>query len=107
LVNASVPFPFDVHMMISSDNAPSLENTLHRALHNHRVNKVKLRKEYFRTDIEHICSIVEENHGKVQYIADPEALEYHESLDVSDEDFEFLEKVQADVEGQDDDMFDD
>ena len=54
LGDASVPFSFDVHMMISCDDAPTLEKTLHRELHHFRVNKVNLRKEYFRVDIETI-----------------------------------------------------
>jgi len=38
LGDASVPFPFDVHMMISCENAPSLENVLHRELHKQQLN---------------------------------------------------------------------
>lgn len=90
---ASVPFPFDVHMMISSDNAPALENALHRALHKMRINKVRPRKEFFKADIESIGQVVKENHGEVQYVADPEALEYRQSLTISDEDLEFVESV--------------
>ena len=91
LSSASVPFPYDVHMMISCDDAPSLENTLHKALHVQRMNKVNLRKEFFKADIEAIRQIVEENHGEVSYVADAEALQYRESLHISDEDFQFIE----------------
>ena len=93
LGSASVPFTFDVHMMISSDDAPTLENTLHRAFHKLRVNKANPRKEFYKTDIEAIHRIVQENHGEVQYVADPEALEYNQSLAMSDEDSEFIEAV--------------
>ncbi len=93
LSSASVPFPFDVHMMISSDDAPTLENTLHRELHKQRVNKVNFRKEFFHADIEVIRDIVEEHHGKVDYVADPEALQFRETLEMSEEDYEFLEKT--------------
>lgn len=93
LGDASVPFPFDVHMMVSSNDAPSLENTLHRTLHKLRVNKSNPRKEFFKTDIETICQIVKEHHGEVEYIADVEALEYRQSLSMSDEDVEFIESV--------------
>lgn len=93
LGDASVPFPFDVHMMISSDDAPTLENALHRKLHSLRLNKINLRKEFFKTDIEAIRQIVEEHHGQIQYVVDPEALEYRQSLVVSDEDEEFIESV--------------
>ncbi len=93
LGDASVPFPFDVHMMISSDDAPTLENALHRELHRKRVNKVNFRKEFFHTDIEVIRGIVEEHHGKVDYVADPEALQFRETLEMSEEDYEFIEKT--------------
>ena len=100
LGSASVPFTFDVHMMISSDDAPTLENTLHRAFHKLRVNKANPRKEFYKTGIEAIHRIVQENHGEVQYVADPEALEYNQSLAMSDEDSEFIEAVYEEVEGE-------
>ncbi|HUT94051.1 MAG TPA: GIY-YIG nuclease family protein [Thermoguttaceae bacterium] len=91
LGDASVPFPFDVHMMISSDDAPTLENALHREFHGRRVNRVNFRKEYFRVDIESIRRAVEAHHGEVDYVADSEALQYRESLDMNDEDYSFVE----------------
>lgn len=87
LGDASVPFSFDVHAMISSDDAPALESALHRELDQCRVNTVNLRKEFFRTDIDTIVGAVKKNHGTVEYVADAEALEYfqskaeHESVD--------------------------
>lgn len=93
LGDASVPFPFDVHMMVSSDDAPTLENALHRALHRQRLNKVKPRKEFFRADFDSIRRIVEDNHGEVMYVADAEALEYRQSLEMSDEDEQYIEEV--------------
>ena len=87
-------------MMISSDDAPTLENTLHRAFHKLRVNRANPRKEFYKTDIEEIHRIVQENHGEVQYVADPEALEYHQSLAMSDEDSEFIEAVYDAVEDE-------
>lgn len=93
LSSASVPFPYDVHMMISCDDAPKLENCLHRGLHKLRINKINPRKEFFKADVEAIREIVEENHGEVQYAADPEALEYRQSLTISDEDYQFIESV--------------
>jgi hypothetical protein len=96
LSSASVPFPYDVHMMISADDAPTLENTLHKALHKHRVNKANPRKEFFRAELEQIAKIVQENHGVVDYVADAEALEYRETLEMTDEDFEFIDSLYAD-----------
>jgi len=93
LSSASVPFPFDVHMMVSCDDAPALENALHRQLHRDRVNKVNPRKEFYRSDIDMIRKTVEANHGEVQYVADPEALEYNQSLSISEEDSDFIEQV--------------
>lgn len=93
LGDASVPFPFDVHMMISCDDAPSLENALHRELHKNRLNKTNPRKEFFRSDFDVIRRVVNEHHGEVQYVADPEALEYRQSLSMSDEDAQFIEAV--------------
>jgi hypothetical protein len=103
LGDASVPFLFDVHMMISCDDAPSREAALHRELHRFRVNKVNLRKEYFRIDIETIREIVERNHGTVDYVADPDALEWRESLTMTEEDYEFISTQQAEFEALDDD----
>jgi len=93
LGDASVPFPFDVHMMISSNDAPALENALHRALHRGRLNKIKPRKEFFRADLEAIRKVVLERHGEVQYVADPEALQYRQSLTMSEEDSKYIEGV--------------
>ena len=93
LGDASVPFPFDVHMMISSDNAPALENGLHRELHKQRLNRVNFRKEFFRVDFDSIREIVEKNHAEVDYVADPDALQYRESLELTDEDYEFVERT--------------
>jgi hypothetical protein len=107
LGDASVPFPFDVHMMISCNDAPALENALHRSLFKHQVNKTNPRKEFFRADIESIVQIVQEHHGEVEYVADAEALQYRESLSMSDEDQEFIEHVFDDLEEEDETFGDD
>ena len=83
--------------MIQCDDAPALENALHKALSRQRVNKINLRKEYFRTTIDELVLLVEKHHGKVEYVADPEALEYIQSQNMKHEDEEFLEKVFSDV----------
>jgi len=88
LSSASVPFPFDVHMMISCDNAPQLETKLHQELTKTRLNRVNFRKEFFRTDLDTIIGIVKRNHGEVEYVIDPEAIEYRNSLDMDPEDFD-------------------
>jgi len=101
LGDASVPFPFDVHMMISSDDAPALETALHQALHEKKVNKINPRKEFFRADIEIIREAVEKHHGKVDYVADPEALQYRQSLEMTNEDAKFIESVYDSLEDED------
>jgi hypothetical protein len=93
LGSASVPFPFDVHMMISCENAPALENALHRELQKSRMNRVQPRKEFFRTDVETIVQIVKQHHGEVEYIVDAQALEYAQSMNISDEDAKYIDQV--------------
>ena len=87
LSDAAVPFPYDVHMMISCEDAPKLETTLHHELHSKRVNKVNLRKEFFRSEVGQIRLIVERHHGKVDYIAKAEAFEYRETLLIEERGF--------------------
>jgi len=91
LGDASVPFPFDVHAMIDCEDAPSLENALHRELTRFRVNRVNLRKEYFRLELPEILAAVERHHGRIEYVAEPEALEYRDSLETSPDEVEELE----------------
>ena len=100
LGDASVPFPFDVHMMISCEDAPLLENAIHRGLLNQQVNKTNPRKEFFRADLDAIVAIVREHRGDVQYVADAEALQFRQSLTMSDDDLEFIEHVFDEVEDE-------
>jgi hypothetical protein len=51
LGDASVPFAFDVHAMIWSEDAPRLENALHKHFVRTQVNKVNPRKEFFRLSL--------------------------------------------------------
>ncbi|KAA0015895.1 DUF4041 domain-containing protein [Salinicola corii] len=64
LGDASVPFSFDVHAIIFSDDAPAMETSLHRKFRNHRVNAVNLRKEFFRVELNRIRDAVEEIGGE-------------------------------------------
>ncbi|EGT4699444.1 GIY-YIG nuclease family protein, partial [Clostridioides difficile] len=48
LSSASVPFKYDIHATIFSEDAPKLESALHKAFDNKRVNKVNNRKEFFK-----------------------------------------------------------
>lgn len=84
LSGASVPFDFDVHAMITCDDAPALEKTLHDHLDNYRINRVNLRKEFFRVELGRIIEEVERHHGTVEYIADPAALQYLQSCEYAE-----------------------
>ena len=101
LSGAAVPFEFDVHMMIKCEDAPKLESVLHGALHLSRVNRVNPRKEFFRADLETIQKLVEENHGVVEYVATPAALEYREGLTLTVEEQERIEEIYKTTEAAD------
>jgi hypothetical protein len=87
LAREATPFPFDVHMLISSDKASDLLNTLHEELHDCRVNRVDLGKDFFRTDIETIWRLVVAHHGSVECQREAAAEEFRESDAMSDERF--------------------
>jgi hypothetical protein len=59
LGDASVPFDFDVHALIQSDDAPKLEGLLHQEFVLAQVNKMNWRKEFFRADLTDIRRAVE------------------------------------------------
>ena len=81
LSSASVPFPFDVHAMIFSEDAPGLETILHQHFDAERVNKVNPRKEFFKVDLEEIKKVVLENHNAtVKFVDIPDATEYRETV---------------------------
>lgn len=81
LGDASVPFRFDIHAMIFSDDAPALENALHKAFENRRLNMINRRREFFRVSLEEIEEIVKSNFNKpVEIMKIAEAPEYRESL---------------------------
>jgi len=80
LGDASVPFSFDIHAMIYSEDAPLLESELHASFNDRRVNMVNTRKEYFRTNLDEIEKIVRDKQHDIELIKVPEAKEYHETL---------------------------
>ena len=84
LGDASVPFPFDVHAIIESDDAPSLETSLHKALSLMQVNKVNPRKEVFRVAISDIKAMVEKMGLTTSWTMDAAAAEYRETLAIED-----------------------
>jgi hypothetical protein len=79
LGDASVPFQFDVHAVIYCDDAPKLENTLHRLFHHRRVNRINERKEFFRVSLTEIAQAVLANHGEIEFLHEAEAEEYRKT----------------------------
>lgn len=65
LGDASVPFFFDVHGIIHSDDAPSLERDLHKRFESYRVNKENYRREFFKVSIDEIENAICEIHGQI------------------------------------------
>ena len=81
LGDASVPFWFDVHAMVFSENAPALEAKLHERFAMGRLNKVNGRKEFFRADIAEIEAVIRANYDAVvEVVHEAPAEQYRESL---------------------------
>lgn len=81
LSSASVPFAFDVHAMIFTEDAPKLEAKLHERFRNSQINKSNNRKEFFKSNIDTIEKVVKEDFDKpVDFIKSASASEYKESL---------------------------
>lgn len=81
LGDASVPFNFDIHAMIFSDDAPALENALHKAFENRKVNMVNQRREFFNVTLDEIEEVVKKHYDKtVDFIKLAPAEQYRESL---------------------------
>jgi len=81
LSGAAVPFPFDLHAMMFSDDAPALECALHNFLEGRRLNLVNTRKEFFHSvKLSEIRGFVEARGLSAQFIEQPEAREYRETL---------------------------
>jgi hypothetical protein len=79
LGSASVPFKFDVHSFIFSEDAVSLEKELHTRLNNQRVNKINLRKEFFNISIDELENLVLEINPTAEFNKTMVAEEYHQS----------------------------
>lgn len=80
LGDASVPFQFDVHAMIYSDEARTLENELHKAFSNKKVNMLNYRKEFFNVSLEEIEQKIDELGFEAEFTILPEAMQYRETL---------------------------
>jgi hypothetical protein len=80
LGDASVPFNFDVHALLFSNDAPALERDLHRHFLRNQLNKANPRKEFFRVDLTQIRAEIERLGIETKWTLAAEAREYRESL---------------------------
>lgn len=80
LSDAAVPFCFDVHAMIYSEDAPKLERALHDLFNLNRVNRVNPRKEFFRVHLDQIEEVVRKHHGEFRLTKLAAAVEYRKTL---------------------------
>ncbi len=81
LGDASVPFNFDVHALIFTDDAPGLEASLHQAFADRKLNMINTRREFFHVTLDEIKEVVRQNYDKtVEFIDVPPAEQYRESL---------------------------
>ncbi len=85
LGSASVPFKFDVHSFIFSEDAVGLENALHKKLNSKRVNKVNLRKEFFYSTIDELEQIVNEIDPTAEFNRTMLAEDFRQSLSFEEE----------------------
>jgi hypothetical protein len=79
LSGAAVPFDFDIHALIHTEDAPSLEAELHRRFADRRVNVVNERKEFFHVSMDEIASVVRERCGDIELTLVAEAAEFFQS----------------------------
>ncbi|WP_245220753.1 GIY-YIG nuclease family protein [Ruegeria sp. HKCCSP335] len=95
LGDASVPFLFDTHAMIYSDDAPALEKTLHAEYENRRVNTANYRKEFFRVNVDEVEEAVKRLAPAADFFRDIEAQEFHETMSKRKQEAEQLEEEKA------------
>lgn len=88
LGNASVPFKFDVHSFIFSQDAVQLESDLHAALESKRVNKVNPRKEFFKVSLDDLEKLVEQYDPAAEFNRTMQAEQYYQSLSMAEEEQE-------------------
>jgi hypothetical protein len=81
LSGASVPFPYDLHAMLYSDDAPGLEHELHSLFSDRRLNRVNARREFFNdVALDEIEAFVRSKGLSAQFLRLPEAREYRQTL---------------------------
>src|SRR5947209_13753855 len=99
LGSASVPFPFDVHAMLKAEDAPALENALHKQFVERQMNKINKRKEFFRVNIQELRKVIKDLGFEATWTIEAEASQYKETLrleQVMNSDMEIRRKWLAD-----------
>lgn len=85
LGDASVPFKFDVHAMIFTEDAPALENALHKAFENRKLNMINKRREFFNVTLSEIEEVIKANFDKtIEFNRVAEAEQYRESIKIKE-----------------------
>lgn len=80
LGDASVPFPFEVHALFFADDAVAVENELHKAFAEARVNRVNERREFFFATPHEVREVLVEKLGNLlEFAEQPEATQYLQS----------------------------
>ena len=82
-----MPFRFDVHAILFSEDAPQLEYNIHKAFAARRVNMTNHRREFFKVSLDEIMDYIKTNYkDDVEFITIPEAKEYRETLSLMERD---------------------
>ena len=82
LGDASVPFRFDTHAMIYTEDAPKMEKELHRVFDSKRVNLINRRKEFFFVSLEEVRKAILKLDPNASFVSNREAREYMETLSI-------------------------
>ena len=79
LSGASVPFPYDIHAMIYSENAPELEYALHKSFTDKRLNLINYRKEFFNVSLDDIEKYVNDKSINIEFTKLAEARDFRQT----------------------------
>ena len=103
LGDASVPFRYDIHSLIFSENAPDLEYKLHKYLNNQRINKVNLRKEFFNTSIDDLENLVYSLEPSAEFNKTMLAEQYYQSMAVEEvpDEVQIIDEEMSDKDEED------
>ena len=97
LGDASVPFAFDIHAIIYTENAPEMENRLHKVFDSKRVNLANSRKEFFNVTLDEIKEEVLKIKPDAEFIETIEAREYRETLALRKAQGEIKEAIEVEI----------